>query len=103
MDDVRGQVLGKATVTSKGQLTIPVRVRRALGIAQGERVVFEAHAQGVLIRRAARARDLLGVVPPVPTDWKSMRRRAWADRAERLDGRVRPERSSATPTSSSGS
>lgn len=31
-----------STVTSKGQVTIPKRIRRELGIRQGSRVVFAA-------------------------------------------------------------
>lgn len=33
-----------ATVTSKGQITIPVTVRRALGIHAGDRVDFVFHS-----------------------------------------------------------
>ena len=32
----------ESTVTSKGQVTIPKRIRRDLGIRQGSRVVFAA-------------------------------------------------------------
>lgn len=32
--------MGESTVTSKGQVTIPMQVRRALGIRQGSRVAF---------------------------------------------------------------
>lgn len=31
----------RAKVTSKGQVTIPVEVRRALGIEQGDQLIFE--------------------------------------------------------------
>lgn len=103
MTEVRAIALGKATVTSKGQLTIPVRARRAMGLDTGDRVVFEPHPQGVLIRKALGPRDLLGTVPPIPADWKTVRRKAWAERAERLAGKQQAGRSSATPTSSSGS
>lgn len=32
----------ESTVTSKGQVTIPMRIRRDLGIRQGTRIVFAA-------------------------------------------------------------
>ena len=32
--------MAKATITSKGQITIPVRVRQALGIDSGDRIEF---------------------------------------------------------------
>ncbi len=34
--------MDESTVTSKGQVTIPKRIRRDLGIRQGSRVVFSA-------------------------------------------------------------
>lgn len=41
-------------ITSKGQVTIPVAVRRKLGVKAGERVVFVFHRPGeVTFRRAA--------------------------------------------------
>lgn len=40
-------------ITSKGQVTIPVAVRRKLGVKAGERVVFVFHRPGeVAFRRA---------------------------------------------------
>ena len=43
-------------ITSKGQVTIPVAVRRKLGVKAGERVVFVFHRPGeVSFRRAAPA------------------------------------------------
>jgi AbrB family looped-hinge helix DNA binding protein len=36
----------EARVTSKGQLTIPKEVRRALGVREGDRLVFELHGAG---------------------------------------------------------
>lgn len=42
-----------ATVTSKGQVTIPVEVRRALGLADGGPVVF-SNEDGVVTLRSAR-------------------------------------------------
>lgn len=38
-----------AKVTEKGQITIPVAVRRALGLRPGDRVRFERNAQGAVI------------------------------------------------------
>jgi antitoxin PrlF len=99
MRKVRNTVLGKATVTSKGQLTIPVEARRAMELDKGEQLIFEVHPEGVLIRRALRARDLLGIIPPIQVDWKTVRRRAWEGRAKRLAGGSPSGRSSATPTS----
>ena len=40
-----------ATVTSKGQITLPVEIRRLLGANAGDKLEFEATADGVRISR----------------------------------------------------
>ncbi|MGH9772034.1 MAG: AbrB/MazE/SpoVT family DNA-binding domain-containing protein [Candidatus Acidiferrales bacterium] len=35
-----------AKITSKGQITVPRQVRRALGVAVGDRLMFEERASG---------------------------------------------------------
>ncbi len=47
------RVTRQATVTSKGQVTIPVEMRRALGIVEGGPVTFTL-ADGALVVRSAR-------------------------------------------------
>ena len=42
-----------ATITSKGQITIPVAVRKQLKLEQGDKVVFIEDDQGVRILNAA--------------------------------------------------
>ena len=41
-----------ATVTSKGQVTLPRRVRDALGLEPGAQVEFDIQPDGVRIRRS---------------------------------------------------
>ena len=43
-----------ATVTSKGQITIPIDVRSRLGLKAGDRVSFDFGQQGELILRPKR-------------------------------------------------
>ena len=43
-----------ATVTSKGQITIPVEVRKALSVGNGDRVEFVALEPGKFLFVAAR-------------------------------------------------
>jgi antitoxin PrlF len=38
-----------AKITSKGQITIPVEVRRALGVGEGDSLVFETDAEGIRV------------------------------------------------------
>lgn len=54
-----------ATVTSKGQITIPKEVRESLGVEAGDRVEFVAQEKGVykVIAATRDVRHLKGVVP----------------------------------------
>lgn len=49
----------EATLTSKGQITIPKRVRDALGLSAGDRVDFIDAERGVLMIPAKRDLKLL--------------------------------------------
>jgi len=53
-----------ATVTSKGQVTIPKKVRDALEIGPGDRVSFVIHEDGVVELRpdTVDLRDLYGML-----------------------------------------
>ncbi|MDR1266630.1 MAG: AbrB/MazE/SpoVT family DNA-binding domain-containing protein [Propionibacteriaceae bacterium] len=53
-----------ATLTSKGQITLPAEVRRKLGLRQGSSVHFIPDGDGYRIEvRSTRARDLAGLLP----------------------------------------
>ncbi len=61
-----------ATLTSKGQITIPVQVRNALGIETGDKIDFFEieNGQFAIKPRTASIRDLEGCIPKldyVPT------------------------------------
>ena len=51
-----------AKVTSKGQVTIPKVVRDALGIAEGDRVVFRVQEHHAVLARTPNLLDLAGAV-----------------------------------------
>lgn len=53
-------------MTSKGQLTVPVEVRRALGLQPGSKVEFVQNGPGVyeLVVKTGSIRDLKGMLPP---------------------------------------
>jgi len=40
----------QATLTSKGQITVPREVRRVLGVRTGDKLLFESDSKGVRIR-----------------------------------------------------
>ena len=56
--------MATATVTSKGQITIPVRVREALGLSAGDRVEFVEMEQGrfAIIPATRSVRELKGLL-----------------------------------------
>lgn len=56
--------MATATVTSKGQITIPVSVRQALGLDAGDRVVFVELEKGQFAMMAATGsvRELEGML-----------------------------------------
>jgi antitoxin PrlF len=84
-----------ATVTSKGQITIPARVRKALGLAAGDRVIFRLADEKIFLRaednrygeaelgRVPDFFELAGTVrtPPGvdPSDYAGERSAAWEE------------------------
>jgi AbrB family looped-hinge helix DNA binding protein len=44
-----------AKITSKGQITVPHRVRRALGVGAGDRLMFEERSSGEMTVMPIRA------------------------------------------------
>ena len=73
----------EATLTSKGQITIPAEIRAALGLNTGERVVFTQLDDGTTVMRAKTRSisELQGLLKPtdsrrrkpVPTDDLNLR------------------------------
>jgi AbrB family looped-hinge helix DNA binding protein len=50
-------------LTSKGQITVPVHIRYALGLAPGDNVVFAVEGERGVFRRATALDDLRGAFP----------------------------------------
>ena len=40
----------QATITSKGQITVPREIRRVLGVRTGDKLLFESDGKGVRVR-----------------------------------------------------
>jgi AbrB family looped-hinge helix DNA binding protein len=57
--------MAMATVTSKGQITIPKEVRDALGVGTGDRVEFIETGKGVyeIVAAAKDVSELKGMIP----------------------------------------
>jgi antitoxin PrlF len=76
----------RARLTSKGQVTIPKRVRDALDLHEGDEVVFRVERQRAVV---AKTPDFLGMAGSVPvpagkrgTAWDDVIRRTRAERAK---------------------
>lgn len=74
-----------ATVTSKGQVTIPKSVRDALGIQEGDEVVFRVEGDRAVLCRTAEFLELAGTirVPAAKRNvaWDDVIRRTRSNRA----------------------
>jgi AbrB family looped-hinge helix DNA binding protein len=61
-------LVGETSVTTKGQVTIPVEVRKRLGLKARDRVVFELDGDVATIRRApSRVLQAYGAFGPIST------------------------------------
>ena len=76
-----------ARLSSKGQVTIPRAVREALGIGEGDHLVFRVEGQRAILARTADLLDLAGAVE-VPAE----KRRASWDEVRRPTRAARPRR-----------
>lgn len=76
----------RATISQRGQITLPAAVRRLLGLETGDRVVFEVDTDGKVQVKGAvlDLADAFGSVPPLdqPTDFKRVSREARQDKAD---------------------
>jgi antitoxin PrlF len=76
-----------AKVTAKGQVTVPKAVREALGIRQGDEIVFRVEGNRALLAKTPNFLDLAGTVA-VPAAKRNV---AW-DKVLRTTRSVRAER-----------
>lgn len=79
-----------STLTSKGQTTVPVQVRRALRLSPGDRVIYEVRGDYVVLRRDPGVMAAFGALKPSPdkanVPFKEARRKArqaWAKEVAR--------------------
>lgn len=74
-----------ATVTTKGQITLPKPVRDALGLKQGDRVLFRVFEGRAVLSKVEDFLDLAGSVrvPPGKKDaaWPAVKAATWRRRA----------------------
>lgn len=75
-----------ATMSSKGQVTVPKAVRDALGIHEGDTVVFRVEGSRAVLARTPDFMELAGTIS-VPAhkrnaSWDEVIRRTRSDRSE---------------------
>jgi antitoxin PrlF len=58
----------EATMTSKGQVTVPAKLRAALGLKSGDKLVFRRSEEGTIEVEALSSSlgDLVGIVSQAP-------------------------------------
>ena len=74
-----------ATVTSKGQITLPKSVRETLHLKAGDRVWFRVHKDRAVLAKVPDFLELAGSVPVPPdkrrSSWSRIRAETWRKRA----------------------
>lgn len=89
------RVTADATLTSKGQLTIPASVRQAMGVTAGDKLRFAPAGGGFMVTAVKRGNimDLDGAFASAKRlgaiDIRELRRRAARGRADALKARHR--------------
>lgn len=77
-----------ATVTTKGQVTIPKAIRDQCGFSEGDQLVFRSTDYGAAIIRVPDLADLAGVVEVPPeksgVPWEEVREQVREARAQKL-------------------
>lgn len=89
----------RSTVTSKGQVTIPLAVRKSLTINPGDQVVFRLEKKpgekkaALSLVPALTLEETFASVPPLhkPEDFRHLRELALDERAERELAKMRQE------------
>lgn len=75
-----------ATVTSKGQVTLPKDLRDALGLRAGDKVLFRVHKDRAVLAKVPSFLELAGSVPVPPrkkgATWSRIRSETWKKRVE---------------------
>ena len=48
--------VGVSTVTVKGQVTIPKEIREIMGIAEGDRIIFQTESDNIVIKKIPKGK-----------------------------------------------
>ena len=56
---------GLSTVTSKGQVTLPAKVRKQMGVEAGDTVIFEFVEDQLVVRKARNIENFFNTLQPL--------------------------------------
>ena len=59
-----------STITSKGQVTLPVKVRKHLEVAAGDTVIFDFVGDKLVIRKDRNIENYFNTLPPLDVSYK---------------------------------
>ena len=63
----------KVTVSSKGQIAIPKRVRQALNLQEGSKLTLEVRGQEIVLSKGDAWKTLQGAAPDLAKDFLEFR------------------------------
>ena len=60
-----------AKISSKGQLTLPKKVRKYLQVQTGDTLIFEVHDKHLLVRKSSTVEQMFDSLPPLENKYKN--------------------------------
>jgi AbrB family looped-hinge helix DNA binding protein len=63
-------------VLSKGQITLPVRIRKAIGVKEGDRLFVEHTPDGIILKKGKTIFDYAGTLPDIGLSVEQIRETA---------------------------
>ena len=75
-----------ASVSSKGQVTLPAKIRKDLGIRSKDKVQFLIRDNEIIIRPLRSIRDLRGSIAPKKGDVRKVVRESVSNHVMEMDG-----------------
>jgi AbrB family looped-hinge helix DNA binding protein len=55
---------GRSTITSKGRVTLPSKLRKRMGVEAGDTLIFEFVGDQLVVRKARNIEDFFNTLPP---------------------------------------
>ena len=59
-----------AKISSKGQITLPKKVRKYLQVQSGDTLIFEVQGKNLMIRKSSSVEQMFDSLPPLKNKFK---------------------------------